>query len=110
MNNMSGKEVKRANPVSIQRILYPLSASLGLSSDIRLEQLLKNWQEVVGAANAAHTRPAALKNGVLTVLVSSPAWMTQVRFLSPIFLKKINSFDPRDDVKISEIRFVLEWS
>ncbi|MHB9027411.1 MAG: DciA family protein [Candidatus Latescibacterota bacterium] len=110
MNNLrrEGGRARKANPVSIQRVIVPLSASLGLSSDIHLEKLKKNWRTIVGAANAAHTRPTTLRNGILTVSVVSPAWMTQARFYTSTFLKNINSFDPRNGVEVREVRFTLE--
>ena len=40
------------------------------------------WDEVVGAAVAAHVRPVRLDRGVLTVEVTEPAWATQVAFMA----------------------------
>jgi predicted nucleic acid-binding Zn ribbon protein len=110
MNNLCREKgrKRKANPVSIQGVIVPLSVSLGLSADICLKKLKKNWHTIVGAVNAAHSKPAALRNGILTIAVSSPVWMTQARFYTSTFLKNINSFDPRDGVEVREVRFTLE--
>ncbi len=105
--NTGGRRPK-ANAVSLNRVLVPLAESLCLSSDIRLEKLKRNWQAIVGPVNARNTRPTDLGNGVLTVLASSPAWITQARFLTPQFIKKINAYDPGDSVEVREVRFVLD--
>jgi predicted nucleic acid-binding Zn ribbon protein len=106
----TGGRFHKANAVAMDRILVPLADSLGLSSDIRLEKLKRNWQAIVGPVNARNTRPNVLENNVLTVLVSSPAWITQARFLTPQFLKNINAYDSGDGVEVREIRFVLDRS
>lgn len=109
MNSMreTGGRTRKANPVEIGRVLVPLSSSLGLSSDIRLEKLRKNWPSIAGAAGARNTSPVSLRNAVLTVSVSSSAWMTQARFYSSALLANVNAFDPRDGVEVREVRFVL---
>ena len=106
----SGGRSHKANAVSLNCVLVPLSHSLGFSSNIRLENLKRNWQSIVGLVNARNTRPNDLENGVLTVFVSSAAWITQARFLTPQFKKNINSHDSGDGVEIREIRFVLDRS
>ena len=106
----TGGRSRRANPVGLGVILVPLLNNLGIGTDIRLEKLKKNWQAVVGAVNARNTKPTALRDGVLTVAVSSPVWITQIRFYSSAFLSAINSFDPQDNVEVRKICFVLERS
>lgn len=108
--NCTGGRSRKANAVPLNRILVPLADSYGFSSDIRLEKLKKNWQSVVGLVNARNTKPHDLKNGILTVFVSSPAWITQARFLTPQFLKNINTYDSVDGSEVRDIRFVLDRS
>lgn len=107
--NTGGRE-RKANAVALDRILVPLADSIGLSSDVRLEKLRRNWQNVVGVVNARNTKPTDLRNGILTVSVSSPAWITQARFYTSHFIQKINAFDSNDRVEVREIRFVLDRS
>ena len=108
--NNTGVRTRKANGVSLKSILVPLADSLGFSSDIRFEQLKRNWKIIVGPVNARNTRPKELKNGVLTVMVSSPAWITQARFLTSQFIHNINDYDFGDVVEVREIRFMLDRS
>ena len=39
------------------------------------------WEEVVGAAVAAHVQPVKLDGTTLVVKVDDPAWATQLKFL-----------------------------
>ncbi len=103
----SGGRKRKANPVSLSYMLAPVLVELGLGPDIRLEKLKNHWQDIVGAMNARNTRPLSLQDGILTVAVSSPVWITQARFYSSDFIKKINSFEPEDGVNIREIHFTL---
>jgi predicted nucleic acid-binding Zn ribbon protein len=47
------------------------------------------WDEAVGRMVAAHARPAALRGRTLVVAVDSPAYATQLRFLSPQLLNRL---------------------
>jgi predicted nucleic acid-binding Zn ribbon protein len=106
----SGLRMKRANPVGLDHLAGSLAEKLGMTADIRLAILKKNWTNVVGAVNARNTAPSAFRDGVLTVEVSSPAWVSQARFLTPSFLSAVNSFDPDAGPSVREIRFVLARS
>lgn len=101
---------RKANPVALEKILVPLADSIGLSSDVRFDKLKRNWLAIVGDVNARNTKPTDLRNGILTVSVSSPVWITQARFYTSTFIKKINAFDAGDGVEVREIRFVLDRS
>lgn len=99
---------RKANPVSLSRILAPLATELGIDEGILFKKLRNHWQDIVGPANARHTKPLSLDGSVLTVAVSSPAWNTQARYLKSSFLKNIERFEPDNGTEILDIRFVLE--
>ena len=105
-----GVRMRKANPVLLSAIIAPVLTGLGLGPDIRLEKLKKHWQDIVGTMNARNTYPLSLRDGILTIAVSSSVWMTQARFYSSTYIKKINSFDSEDGVDIGEIHFTLEKS
>jgi predicted nucleic acid-binding Zn ribbon protein len=109
-NRLSGARKRKANPVLLTNILAPVLEDLGLGPDIRLEKLKNHWHEVVGTMNARNTHPLSLRDGILTVGVSSTVWITQARFYSSTFIKKINSFESEDGVDVREIHFILAQS
>lgn len=49
------------------------------------------WQRIVGADLAAHTKPEAFEDGELLVSADSPAWATQVRLLAPDLLRRLGA-------------------
>ena len=106
--NQHGERTRKANPVKLSSFVPFLIDDLGFSTEFRLEKLKKNWYEIVGKANARNMKPMALKDGMLTVSVSSSAWVTQARFYKSSYIEKINSFDSQDSVVICDIRFILD--
>jgi predicted nucleic acid-binding Zn ribbon protein len=47
------------------------------------------WEELVGAAVAAHVQPLRATDEALVVAADHPAWATQVRALAPTLLAQI---------------------
>jgi len=99
---------RKANPVRISNFLQTLVTNLGIGGDIYLRNLEKKWSEVVGEANARNTKPVSIRNGTLTIAVSSPVWMTQARFYEKSFLSNIRDFRPDFNVDVTGIRFVVK--
>lgn len=104
------ERTRKANPVSLKDLLGLVVKKMGLESNILFERIKKDWENIVGKTNAKATTPVALRDGVLTLTVSSPAWMTQTRFYKSSFIEKINNFNDRYSIKIHEINFMLERS
>ena len=102
------KRLRKANPVSLGNVLGPITKEIGFDSNIFFEKIKKNWEKIVGCANAKNTKPLALKDGILTISVSSPVWMTQTRFYKSSFIDKINQYKIQHSIKIHEILFKLE--
>ena len=104
------RRMRKANPVSLENVLGSAVKEMGLESNILFEKIRKNWENIVGKTNAKATKPFSFRDGVLTLAVSSPAWMTQTRFYKSSFIEKINNFDNHYGIKIREINFVLDRS
>lgn len=101
-------KIRKANPVKLSQVLGTFVKDIGFGPDIHFEKIKTNWQKIVGETNARNTRPVSLKNGVLTIAVSSPAWITQLIFYKSSFLSKIRDFGPKYDVEIYDIQFNLK--
>jgi hypothetical protein len=63
------------------------------------------WPDVVGAAVASRTRPARLRDGLLTVWTAGSAWSHQLSFLEPVILESLRSLVP--DAGIKRLRFMV---
>ena len=48
------------------------------------------WDEIVGAAVAAHVRPVRVEGVTLVVSADHPAWATQMRHLAPDILTRLH--------------------
>ena len=101
---------RKANPVDISDVLGSVVKELHCETDLYFEQLKKQWENIVGSANAKNTRPVSLVKGVLTIAVSSPVWLTQSLFYKSSFIKKVNDYNPVSDCIIYDIKFVLDKS
>lgn len=77
------------DPLGLRASLDRLSQSLGAPSARALEVIFAQWEEVVGAAVAAHVRPASLRSGVLVVVADHPSWASEVRWLGPKLLARL---------------------
>ncbi|MBF0272577.1 MAG: DUF721 domain-containing protein [Magnetococcales bacterium] len=55
----------------------------------KASRLSRDWRQAVGPLLAAHTEPVRLQNGTLTVRVDSSAWLTELTFLTPELLARL---------------------
>lgn len=92
----------------------PLSAlvpgvleKMGLDARFWEQQLLQDWETVVGAPVARHTRPGRLMGKTLLVYVSHSTWLAELsRFGKPAMLKNLQArFGPD---RIADVRLQLE--
>jgi len=63
------------------------------------------WPQIAGPKTAEHTRAVEVDGKTLVVIVDSPAWSAQLRFLKPQLLKKIEGRVGKG--LIADVRFVL---
>ena len=79
--------------------------ALGLGERMREAQVLEAWQDMVGAYNAAHSKPHRLKDGVLYVQVLQPSIRFELeRIRGEITAKLKERFGAR---AVREVRFRL---
>lgn len=76
-------------PVPLAQSLQAVSERLGMAGPDVLHVVFGRWEEVVGAAMAAHVRPLRLQETTLVVVADQPAWATQVRHLAPQVLGRL---------------------
>ena len=76
-------------PRRLARSLDDVSRAIGAPPVDVLSVIFSRWEEVVGAAVAAHSRPVSLRRSTLVVSVDHPAWATQLRYLGATILARI---------------------
>jgi len=84
---ISGNE--SSEPVPLSESLEALSARIGAGSAGTLAVVFGQWEAIVGPAVAAHVRPLRLESAALFVGVDHPAWVTQVKHLTPQILERL---------------------
>lgn len=84
------KQRNAGDPQPLGEALDELIASRGWSTEVNLHHLLGRWDDLVGPANAEHSRPEGFHDKVLTVRTDSTAWATNLRLLAPAILARLN--------------------
>jgi len=69
------------DPVSVGDAAALVGAELGLAAPLVFTRIVEAWPDLVGEMLAAHSRVRSVRNGVLEVLVDSPGWATEFRYL-----------------------------
>lgn len=67
-----------------------LTRRLGGPSGTVLRTVFGRWEELVGASVASNVRPVSLRGTVLVVATESPAWATQMGFVGPDLVRRVN--------------------
>jgi predicted nucleic acid-binding Zn ribbon protein len=78
-----------AAPLRLGETLDRVLARLGTPSRAGVEVVFERWDEVVGEAMAARTRPVAIDGEALVVSCDDPALTTHVRFLEPQLVARL---------------------
>jgi predicted nucleic acid-binding Zn ribbon protein len=94
---------KGRDPEGLADVITSMTQSLGWSSPLARGELLTAWPDLVGADIAAHSEPAGIDEGVLTVQCDSTAWATQLRLMRADILTTILRQYP--DADVTSIRF-----
>lgn len=87
----SGAHPDDRDPIPLGTGLDRLIEEKGWNTQVNIHLLLGRWRDLVGAANADHSRPESYADGVLTVRTSSTAWATQLRLIAPRLVARLNA-------------------
>lgn len=79
-----------SDPVGIRSLLVELAAKFGIGDAAETVRLFAAWERIVGPQVASRCRPEVLKDGVLKVRTSSPAWAAEVKYLSAQIARRVN--------------------
>lgn len=82
---------RRDDPQSFTAAVGGLLSSRGWRQRAAMGAVFGEWERIVGADLAAHTKPESFDDGELVVSADSPAWATQVRLLAPDLLRRLGA-------------------
>ena len=83
-----GDDDKSRPPRPLGDSLGAVARHLGAPPPEALARLFERWDELVGPAMAAHTRPVSLVRGTLVVTVDQPGWAAQLGWLETDLLRR----------------------
>ena len=76
---------------SLAGALDALLDRLGAESSTAITGVFGEWPNIVGEQVAQHVKPIKLERGRLIVEIDDPSWATQMRFLEPQLIEKLNA-------------------
>jgi predicted nucleic acid-binding Zn ribbon protein len=82
---------RRDDPQPLQAAIDGLLDDRGWRTAASVASVFGRWEQIVGAALAAHTRPGGFTDGELLVIADSTAWATQVRLLRAQLVGRLNA-------------------
>lgn len=81
----------KSNQAGIGELVEGLLKRAGLEQKAKQFRVMLYWREIVGEANARHSRPRAIKNGILMVECSNAAWAQTLTLLRQQIMDKITA-------------------
>ena len=78
------------DPIPIADALAAVRAELGLPDTDAFRTLVERWSDVVGHDVAAHAHLDSLRDGTASVVVDSPLWASQLRYLETAIRERAN--------------------
>ena len=82
---------RREDPQPLGAAIEGLLDDQGWRTSAAVGSVFGRWEQIVGEALAAHTRPGGFADGELLVIADSTAWATQVRLLRAQLIRRLNS-------------------
>ena len=86
----SGSHPDDRDPQAIGSVLDAVVARRGGKRRISLSMVLRDWEGLVGDANAEHSRPTDFTDGILTIQCDSTAWATAMRYNASPLVQRLN--------------------
>jgi predicted nucleic acid-binding Zn ribbon protein len=86
----SGAHPDDRDPQLLGAMVDKLVGDHGWELELRVRGVFARWPELVGDEIAAHTTPETFADGKLVVRTDSTAWATQLTYLVPTVLKRLN--------------------
>ena len=96
---MADKRPRMKMPAPLAEILAAAFAGKPVAKRLEEVKIWQVWDDAVGKQIAERARPASLRDGVLTVTVSSSPWMQQLSFLKKELISQLNNAIGREMVR-----------
>lgn len=88
---MARDRKRKGRPTPVGELLASALQGTPAAQRLREAEIWRIWDEAVGPQIASRARPAAIRNGILTVAVASAPWLQQLNFLKAELRSKLNA-------------------
>jgi predicted nucleic acid-binding Zn ribbon protein len=102
----------RSNQAKLGAVIGDVLRQAGLEQKLAQGQIMLAWKDIVGPANARHSWPVRVKDGVLLVGCSSAAWTQTMMMLRMQIMDKIAKLYgecPVREIHFSGVREPRSW-
>jgi len=86
----SGAHPDERDPQPLDTTVGRVVADHGWELDLRVHGVFARWAELVGDEVASHCTPESFADGRLVVRAGSTAWATQLKYLAPTVVRRLN--------------------
>ena len=62
----------------------------GWKQDLGVRMMLTQWEDLVGAVTAQHTKPETFRDGVLVIRCARTSWAVNLKMMAPKIVAKLN--------------------
>lgn len=87
------------NHSDIGDVIAKLRRRLRVDQKVREFEVFKNWEEIVGAKLARHTKPLFVAEEVLYVEAEGSAWIQEASFAKKEIIQNFNKLFGKEKVK-----------
>jgi predicted nucleic acid-binding Zn ribbon protein len=101
---LPGGDAPQPQPKLVGDALDRIVKGLGGPGADALTGVFARWEEAVGERVAGHATPVSFERGCLVVTVDEPGWATELRYLEPQLLQRLEDVAGPGAVQRIEVR------
>jgi predicted nucleic acid-binding Zn ribbon protein len=102
--DVRARQRRPPDPPRAATLVNRLIARRGIAAEHATAELVAHWRQVVGEPLAGRTLPAAIRRGVLEVVVENSAVLQQLQFRQPDLLAAIQARLPQFAIQRLRLR------
>jgi predicted nucleic acid-binding Zn ribbon protein len=87
---VSGAHPDDRDPQTLDAALTRIVDDHGWQVDLKVASMFARWTDLVGDEIGAHSRAESFADGKLVVRTDSTTWATELRFLAPSVVRRLN--------------------
>ena len=90
VGRVSGAHPDDRDPQTLDAALTRIVDDHGWQVDLKVASMFARWADLVGDEIGAHSRAESFADGKLVVRTDSTTWATELRFLAPTLVRRLN--------------------